>query len=133
MPTTISTIDLLVVLAYLAAAVVVGMSVGRGNHSLDDYLLGGRAIPWWALLLSIVAAETSSVTFLSVPGLSFLKEGGDFRFLQLALGYVLGLWLVVTFLLPAYFRGRLLTAYELLQQQFGVGTRRCASAVFLVA
>jgi SSS family transporter len=132
-PPAISTLDLLVVLAYLTAAVIVGISVGRGNHNLDDYLLGGRTIPWWALLLSIVAAETSSVTFLSVPGLSFLKDGGDFRFLQLALGYVLGRWLVVMFLLPAYFRGRLLTAYELLQQQFGVGTRRCASALFLGA
>jgi SSS family transporter len=132
MQPTISTLDVMVVLAYLVAAVAIGLSVGRGNHDLDDYLLGGRNIPWWALLLSIVAAETSSVTFLSVPGLSY-KEGGDIRFLQLALGYIVGRCLVVTFLLPAYFRGRIFTAYQLLQQRFGTGTRRCASAMFLVA
>lgn len=128
----ISTFDSLVVLAYLVAAVVVGLSVGRGNHTLDDYLLGGRNIPWWALLASIVAAETSSATFLSVPGLSFAKSG-DFRFLQLAIGYIVGRTLVVVLFLPAYFRGSLFTAYELLEQRFGLSTRRIASALFLVA
>jgi solute:Na+ symporter, SSS family len=127
----ISTIDILVAAGYLLLTVAVGMWMGRNNRNIDDYLLAGRSIPWWALLGSIVATETSSATFLSVPGRSFVADG-DFRFLQLAFGYVIGRILVVLVLLPSYFRGELLTAYELLQTRFGLSTRRIASAMFLV-
>src|SRR5262249_22128905 len=130
-PLNISTIDILVAAGYLLLTVAVGMWMGRNNANIDDYLLAGRSIPWWALLGSIVATETSSATFLSVPGRSF-AAGGDFRFLQLAFGYVLWRILVVLVLLQSYFRGDLLTAYELLQKRFGLSTRRIASAMFLV-
>ncbi len=78
-----------------------------------------------------MATETSTVTFLSVPGKSFV-EGGNFTFLQIAIGYILGRLGVIVFLLPGYFRGEMLSAYQVLEQRFGVTTRRLASLVFLV-
>jgi solute:Na+ symporter, SSS family len=128
----IPTADIVVALLYLAASVGVGLWMGRSNKNMDDYLLGGRDIPWWAILGSIVATETSTVTFLSVPGSSY-AAGGNMTFLQLAIGYIVGRFLVVSLLLPAYFRGEILTAYQLLQTRFGVSTRRLASLMFLVA
>ena len=89
-------------------------------------------MPWWALLGSIVATETSTATFLSVPGISF-NPGGDLRFLQLALGFIVGRCLVAVWLLPSYFRGEILSAYELLEIRFGVAAKRTASLLFLVA
>jgi Na+/proline symporter len=74
--------------------------VGRGQRNVAEYLLGGRSLPWWAVLLSIVATETSSVTFLSIPGLAFSPQGGSMVFLQLTFGYVLGRLLVVLMFLP---------------------------------
>ena len=108
------------------------MWVGRGQRDLSGYLLGGRDMPWWAILGSIVATETSTATFLSVPGIAF-AAGGDLRFLQLAMGYMVGRVLVATVLLPLYFRGQLFSAYEVLEQRFGSATKQAASLMFLVA
>ena len=127
----IGPIDALVVVVYVVASTLLGIALGRGQSDPRDYFLGGKRLPTWALLLSIVATETSTVTFLSVPGLSFV-EGGDFRFLQIAIGYVLGRLVIVAWLLPHYFRGEMLTAYQVLEQRFGLATRRLASLVFLV-
>src|SRR5262249_51453228 len=88
-------------------------------------------LPTWSLLLSIVATETSTVTFLSVPGKSYV-EAGNFTFLQLAFGYILGRLAIILFLLPAYFRGEMLSAYHVLENRFGLTTRRIASLVFLI-
>jgi SSS family transporter len=132
MQPSLSLLDTWVVAAYLAGTVALGMWIGRGNRGVEDFLLGGRNLPWWVLLGSIVATETSTATFLSVPGLSY-APGGDFRFLQLAFGYIVGRALVVTWLLPGYFRGEFVTAYQLLRQKFGQGTQRLASGIFLVA
>lgn len=129
---TISPVDILIIVAYLGGVVWLGMRVGRGNQDLSDYLLGSRNLPWWALLGSIVATETSTATFLSVPGISY-SDGGDLRFLQLALGYIIGRVIVATVLLPAYFDGQMYTAYEVLHRRFGVLTQRIASMLFLVA
>ena len=129
---TISTVDVIVIGVYLAGVVWLGVWVGRGNRDLSDYLLGSRDLPWWALLGSIVATETSTATFLSVPGLSY-KAGGDLRFLQLALGYIVGRLVVSKVLLPAYFEGQMLTAYEVLHRRFGVATQRFSSLLFLIA
>jgi solute:Na+ symporter, SSS family len=129
---TISAVDLVVIGVYMAAVVLLGIWAGRGNRDLSDYLLGSRNLPWWALLGSIVATETSTATFLSVPGLAY-NEGGDLRFLQLGLGYILGRILVARFLLPAYFAGNMYTAYEVLHKRFGTLTQRFASLLFLVA
>jgi SSS family solute:Na+ symporter len=124
--------DLVVLVCYLAGVVGVGLWQGRRQRSLDDYLLGSRDLPWWAVMGSIVATETSTATFLSLPGRTFV-DGGDMRFLQLGLGYVLGRLAVSALLLPGYFKGRLTSAYELLGARFGLGTQRLASATFLIA
>lgn len=116
---------------YVGFALALGVWVGRGQKTTVDYFLGGRSIPWWAVLLSIVATETSTVTFLSIPGFTF-AQGGDFRFLQITFGYIVGRILVVYVLLPLYFRGQPFTSYEVLQSRFGLASRRATSALFLV-
>ncbi len=123
--------DYLVIVAYLGLMTLAGAWVGRGNRSEEGYFLGGRGLPWWALLASIVATETSAVTFLSLPGMTFAADG-SFDYLQLAMGYVVGRLIVAKFLLPEYFRGRIFTAYEVLQDRFGPRVRMLASLVFLV-
>ncbi len=132
MELAISTTDTVIMVVYVAAVVVFGLWIGRGPTDLSGYLLGGRNMPWWAILGSIVATETSTATFLSVPGIAF-AEDGDFRFLQLAIGFTLGRVIVARVLLPLYFRGQLFTAYEVLKQRFGGITSRVASVMFLVA
>lgn len=127
----ISHIDATIVLVYVLACVVFGMWIGRGQQGMGDYLLGGRSLPWWAILGSIVATETSTVTFLSVPGMTF-QDGGNFNFLQLSLGYILGRGIIVALLLPAYFEGSLYTAYQVLDRRFGGSVKQSASALFLV-
>ncbi len=125
-------IDAAIVITYMLGVVLLGSWVGRSQKDLAGYLLGGRDVPWWAILGSIVATETSTATFLSVPGIAF-AEGGDMRFLQLAIGFVVGRLLVAIILLPLYFRGKIFTAYEVLEKRFGGTTKRVASAMFLVA
>jgi SSS family transporter len=127
----IGPVDALVVVVYVSASAALGIALGRGQADQRDFFLAGRRLPTWALLLSIVATETSTVTFLSVPGLSYV-EGGSFQFLQLTFGYILGRLAIVVWLLPGYFRGEVLTAYQVLEQRFGLATRRLASLVFLV-
>jgi SSS family solute:Na+ symporter len=123
-------IDAVVLLAYLGSAVVVGLAVSGKSKSLEAYLLGDRDLPWWAILGSIVATETSTATVLSVPAEAYGPTG--MKFLQLAIGFVLGRALIVRFLLPLYFRGDLFTAYQVLDQRFGGLMRRAASLLFLV-
>ncbi|MCA9179034.1 MAG: sodium:solute symporter [Planctomycetales bacterium] len=124
-------VDLGIVVAYVCGIVMLGIWVGRGQRDLNSYLLGSRDLPWWAILGSIVATETSTVTFLSVPGITF-AEGGDLRFLQLAMGLIAGRIVVALVLLPQYFRGQMFTAYEVLAKRFGGATKQTASALFLV-
>jgi SSS family solute:Na+ symporter len=128
----IGAIDLTVLGLYTLTAVLIGIWVGRGQRDLAGYLLGGRDLPWWAILGSIVATETSTATFLSVPGVAFASKTGDLGFLQLTFGYIIGRTLIVYFLLPLYFRGQLFTAYEVLEERFGGSTKRTASLIFLV-
>jgi SSS family transporter len=125
---TISSWDVLVLVAYLAGSIGLGFWVGRGQRDLSDYMLGGRDLPWWAVLGSIVSTETSAVTFLSIPGLAY---GGNLTFLQLPLGYLIGRLLVVALFLPHYFRGEMFSAYEVLSRRFGGGVRQVASLLFL--
>ncbi len=127
----VGTIDTLIVVVYVVAAASLGIALARGQTGSRDFFLANHRLPTWALLLSIVATETSTVTFLSVPGLSFVSDG-NFTFLQVALGYIVGRLAIVVLLLPAYFRGEMLTAYEVLERRYGIATRRLASLVFLV-
>ncbi|MFM9062712.1 MAG: sodium:solute symporter family transporter, partial [Pirellula sp.] len=123
-------IDLIVLVAAMAASVFIGLKIAGSKQSVESYLLGDRDLPWWAILGSIVATETSAATVLSVPGIGYGATG--FAFLQLALGYMLGRLIVVTFLLPNYFSGNIVSAYEVLRKQFGTTTTRLASILFLV-
>lgn len=124
-------VDFIVLSVYIGCVVLFGLWVGRGQKNLNSYLVGDRSLPWWAILGSIVATETSTVTFLSVPGEGF-ATGGNLCFLQLALGYIVGRALVVAILLPLFFQGRLFSAYQVLGDRFGFATQRAASAIFLV-
>ncbi|MCC7398413.1 MAG: sodium:solute symporter [Planctomycetes bacterium] len=126
----ISALDLTVLTVYLAATVAFGLWIGRGQKTTQDYLLGGRDLPWWALLLSIVATETSTATFLSVPGIAYGGQG--LLYLQLPLGYLVGRTIAAFVLLPLYFHGQLFTAYEVLRQRSGAVVRTLASGLFLV-
>ena len=121
--------DLAILAVYLVGVVVFGLWAGRGAKSLAEYLVGGRNLPWWVILASIVATETSTVTFLSIPGFAF---GRDLTWLQIALGFVVGRLAVAAILLPHYFRGGVMTAYEVLRDRFGGAAQRTASALFLV-
>lgn len=127
----ISLLDSTIVLVYLLCVTALGLWIGRGNRNTSDYLLGDRKLPWWAVLGSIVATETSTVTFLSVPGLTY-AAGGDFGFLQLSFGYLIGRTIVAQVFLPLYFRGTLFTAYEVLNTRFGGVAQKAASLIFLM-
>jgi SSS family solute:Na+ symporter len=120
-------IDAGIVVVYLLGVVLFGMWMGRGQRDVQGYLLGGRNLPWWGLLLSIVATETSTVTFLSIPGVAFDPEGGSLVFLQLTIGYIIGRFVIVFLFLPHYFRGQLFTAYEVLHRRFGGATKQAAT------
>lgn len=128
---TVSAIDTAVVVCYIIGVTAFGAWIGRGSSTSADYLLGSRSLPWWAVLGSIVATETSTVTFLSIPGVAFASEG-DLTFLQLAMGLIVGRMIVSAFLVPLYFRGELLTAYQVLRKRFGRRTQRTASLLFLM-
>lgn len=121
--------DLTIVLLYCAASLGVGLWVSRHQETAGDYFLGARNLPAWAILLSIVATETSAITVISIPGTG---ARGDLTFLQLALGFIVGRVAVAVWLLPGYFRGDQETAYARLESRFGVGTRRTMSGIFLV-
>jgi SSS family transporter len=122
-------LDFAVIAAYLLGATLLGVWVGRRQRDAKDYFVAGRDIPWWAVLFSVVASETSALTFISIPGLAYV---GDLGFLQVAVGYLLGRIAVAYTLLPRYYEGELVTAYALLERRFGLATRRMTSIVFMV-
>src|SRR5215217_9790101 len=113
-------IDYTVIAAYLLAITAFGSWFARFQKTTRDYFLTGRTVPWWAICFTIVATETSTLTFIGVPAAAY---AGNMTFLQLALGYVIGRVLVSVLFLPAYFRGDLVTSYELLQRRFGSGVK----------
>src|ERR1700683_4850623 len=121
-------IDLTVIAVYLAGITWFGARFRKSQHTLKDYFLGGKTVPWWAIALSIVSAETSTLTVIGTPALSFQ---GNFGFLQIVLGYLLARIVIVTLFLPAYFRGEMYTAYELIRRRFGESTRRLTAGIFL--
>src|SRR5271169_1849706 len=121
--------DLAVIAVYLAAITWFGARFRRSQRSLKDYFLGGKNVPWWAIALSIVSAETSTLTVIGTPALSFQ---GNFGFLQLVFGYLLARIVIATLFLPAYFRGEMYTAYELMRVRFGDRIRRLTAGTFLI-
>ena len=124
-------LDIAIVLGYLAGVIAAGAYFSRRQKTTAQYFLGGRRVPWWAISASIVATETSTITFLSVPGLIY-RDGGDFGFLQLVFGYLLGRVVISALLIPSYFRRELLTVYQLLQTRFGGAVKALAAGLFVV-
>jgi solute:Na+ symporter, SSS family len=131
-------LDLGIVITYLLAVTALGLYFRRkrsaGSNSTAssmslDYFLGGRTAPWWALALSIVATETSTLTIIGTPAIAY---AGNMTFLQLVIGYLIGRVLIVLVLLPGYFRGEFLTAYALIEKRFGEKMRAVAASTFLI-
>src|SRR5688500_4164763 len=115
MRSNFTALDFLVLIVYLVGTTVLGVWLGRDQKDAKDYFVASQTIPWWAILFSVVATETSALTFISIPGLAYL---GDFTFLQVAAGYLIGRVIIAYTLLPRYFEGELVTAYALLEQRF---------------
>ena len=132
--TRFTTLDAIVLVAYLAGTTALGLYVGRKQRDAKDYFVADGAIPWWAVMFSIVASETSALTFISIPGLSYgaATGTGNLGFLEVVAGYIVGRFVVAGVLLPRYFAGNLVTAYALLETRFGLTTRRFTSIVFMV-
>jgi len=120
--------DIIVLVGYLVIIAVIGSFSGGKQRTIKDYFMGGSNIPWWAVTFAIVAAETSTLTFISIPGLAYMT---NLTFLQLTIGYLIARVIVSFIFLPAYKTGNLSTAYQLLENRFGHQTRSYASTVFL--
>jgi SSS family transporter len=129
---TLHGIDVAIVVAYLLATTLLGVWFTRRQRDLNTYFVGERNVAWPLILVSIVATETSTVTFLSVPGLAFERNGGNLAFLQLAVGFLVGRIIIAWILLPQYLRGQLFSAYQVLRQRFNPAVQRLASGTFLV-
>ncbi len=122
-------LDLAIIALYLAGITLFGLRFRKKQRTLRDYFLADRNIPWWAIALSIVAAETSTLTIISIPGLAY---DTNLTFLQVVMGYVVGRFIISFVLLPHYFRGDLYTAYELIERRFGKKLRSLTAGLFLV-
>jgi solute:Na+ symporter, SSS family len=126
---SLSAVDYAVIGVYLLAITAFGSWFARYQKTTRDYFLTGRSVPWWAICFTVVATETSTLTFISVPAMAY---GGDMTFLQLVFGYVIGRVLVSVLFIPAYFRGDLVTSYELLQRRFGPSVKNLSALIFLI-
>src|SRR6476661_5330946 len=122
-------LDLAIIAVYLIGITLFGIRFRKKQRTLRDYFLAGRDIPWWAIALSIVAAETSTLTIISIPGLAY---DTNLTFLQVVMGYVVGRVIISFVLLPHYFRGDLYTAYQLIERRFGPNLRLLTAGLFLV-
>lgn len=125
------TIDLIIIFGYLIGITAFGILYAGKQETTEDYFVGNRDVPWWAIAMSIVATETSTITFVSVPGIAFAKNG-NFQFLQLVFGYLLGRIVISLIFIPMYFRGELQTVYQLLGEQFGNRVKMLASGLFVI-
>lgn len=125
---TLNWVDYAVIAAYVLGLTAFGTWFGQFQKNTRDYFLTGRSVPWWAICFTVVATETSAVTFIGVPAAAYT---GNMVFLQLALGYVVGRVLVSVLLLPAYFRGDVMTSYQLLEARFGPVVRSAGAGIFL--
>src|SRR5919107_1877493 len=124
-------LDLVIIFGYLVGITAFGIWFAGRQETTEDYFVGDRSVPWWAIAASIVATETSTITFISVPGVAFAR-GGNFQFLQLVFGYMLGRVVISFLFIPSYFRGELLTVYQLLERRFGGRIKMLAAALFVV-
>lgn len=129
MPHRLHVFDFILIAVYLLGITLFGLRFRKADTSLSSYFLAARSVPWWAIALSIVSAETSTLTIISVPGIAF---GGNFTFLQLVLGYMVGRLLICVLFLPRYFEGELFTAYQLIDRRFGSALHKVTAGLFLL-
>lgn len=122
-------VDYVVIVVYLIVVALLGVMAAGKQTSTSDYFLGGHGLPWWAVLFSVVATETSTLTFISIPAVAY---GGNLTFLQITLGYIVGRILVSIYFLPRYYEGNLSTAYQFLEQRFGASMRNATSTTFMI-
>src|SRR5262249_60033462 len=132
-----SAVDYAVLLLYLLGVTVLGARFRRSQRTVKDYFLGAKNIPWFVISLSIVSTETSTLTLVGVPALAYStfarpEQGGNLSYLQIVFGYIIARVIIGLLLIPAYFQGELVTAYELLKRRFGVRTKNFAASLFLV-
>jgi SSS family transporter len=125
------TLDLVIIFGYLIGITLFGVLYSGKQETTEDYFVGDRSVPWWAISMSIVATETSTITFISVPGIAFAKNG-NFEFLQLVFGYMLGRVVISLLFIPMYFKGELFTVYQLLGERFGTKVKMLASSLFVI-
>lgn len=125
------TLDLVIIFGYLIGITLFGVLYSGKQETTEDYFVGDRSVPWWAISMSIVATETSTITFISVPGVAFAKNG-NFEFLQLVFGYMLGRIVISLLFIPMYFKGELFTVYQLLGERFGSKVKMLSSSLFVI-
>src|SRR5258705_9377665 len=122
-------VDGVIILLYFVAITTIGLYMGRRETSLNDFALGGRRVPWWAVMASIIAAETSAATFLGAPGEGYSKK--SLASVQLVLGLIIGRFIVGHVFLKPYFAYKVYTVYDYLGVRFGPLTKGYVSALFL--
>ena len=125
------TLDLIIIFGYLIGVTAFGIYFSKNQETTDDYFVGDRSVPWWAIASSIVATETSTITFVSVPGIVFARNG-NFEFLQIVFGFLVGRIVVSFLFIPMYFKGELQTVYQLLGDRFGNKVKMLASGLFVI-
>ncbi|HEY5611300.1 MAG TPA: hypothetical protein VIL97_08845, partial [Thermoanaerobaculia bacterium] len=126
-----SPVDLVIIAVYLVGVVAAGAFFGRRQKTTAHYFRADGNVPWWAIGASIVATETSTVSLISVPGIAYAR-GGNFTFLQLVFGYLLGRIVIALIFIPQYFQGKLLTVYQLLHERFGLRIKALSASLFVV-
>jgi SSS family transporter len=124
------TIDGLIILVYFGGIIAMGLYLGRRENSLHDFALGGRKVPWWAVMASIIAAETSAATFIGTPGEGYTSR--NFAYVQLMVGLIIGRVLVGYIFLKPYYEYRVYTVYDYLGVRFGPVSKSYVSALFLI-
>src|SRR5215204_2319643 len=124
-------LDPIIIFGYMNGIVLFGPCFGRKQKNNADYLLGDRSVPLCAVAFAIVSTETSTITFISIPGIAFAR-GGNFGFLQLVFGYMLGRIVIAILFIPSYFRGELMSVYQLLDRRFGGKIKMLAASLFVV-
>ena len=129
---SLAPLDWVVIVAYLAGIIALGVWLGRGQKTTRDYFLGGRDLPWWGVALSIVATETSALTFIGVPAMLFAK-GGNLGFIQVVLGFAIGRLVLAAMMVPYYFKNEIYSPFALIGNAFGSGAHKTAAGFFLIA
>jgi SSS family solute:Na+ symporter len=128
-------IDIIVIIAYITGVLLLGWWFSRKQRNIRNYFLSDQDVPWWAIAASIVATETSVLTFISVPAFAYTANagvGGNFTFLQLVIGYMVGRVVIVLLFIPSYFRGEMFTVYQILDTRFGGRVKRVAASLFVI-